>query len=60
MRKNQPMRLGIPGSIGMACSTSNRVRLEYTAGEIISWTMAWGAGGSGLTIVQALQQFFDG
>ena len=54
------MRLGIPGSIGMACSTSNRVRFEYTAGETMSWTMEWGTGGSGLTTVQALQQFFDG
>jgi len=54
------MRLGTPGSIGMACPTSNRAKFEYTVGETMRSTIVWSTGGSGLTTVQALQQFFDG
>ena len=55
------MRLGIPGSTGVARETSNRVRLRYTARETINCTTASAAGGSGpatmqkLTIIHYLQ-----
>ena len=54
------MRLGIPGSIGIGCATSNRLRLEYAARDTTCHTVASGVPGSGLTTVHALQQFLDG
>ena len=53
------MRLGIPGSIAIACAMPNCAGFTYSAGSASNNITATIEGGSGLVTVHMLQQVFE-